>query len=325
MQINIVWDTSVNNAPAAFKADVIAVTQYFSGTFTDPVTINIDVGYGEVGGSALSSSALGESEYYLQQFTYSQLRGALSADAKTHDDTTAAATLPINNPISGSHYWTSTAEAKALGLSASNSGVDGYVGFSSTAPFDYNRSDGVTAKTYDFYAVVAHEFSEIMGRGLLTGETIGGTTKSYAPLDLFHFSSPGHRDLFGTTTGYFSIDGGKTNLDYFNTKTGGDYGDWASSAGADAFDAFSYSGIVNQITETDLKALDVIGWDRAVAGSTYTGVVTTSNAWTSSVSHTFGTSYVSGQWDDSGRHGSASLVLEHDTYTGLDLSGHLLV
>jgi hypothetical protein len=68
------------------------------------------------------------------------------------------------------------------------------------------------------------------------------------------------RDLSGTVAGYFSVDGGVTHLQSFNTNSSGDFGDWAASAGADAFDAFSPSGVVNKITAGDLTAIDAIGW-----------------------------------------------------------------
>jgi hypothetical protein len=58
--INVTYDASVANAPAAFKTDVAAAVQYFESEFTNPDTININVGYGEVDGQSLGSGALGE-------------------------------------------------------------------------------------------------------------------------------------------------------------------------------------------------------------------------------------------------------------------------
>src|SRR5271166_1167074 len=76
--ININWDSSVSNAPAAFKTDVMAAVQYLESQFTNSVTITIDVGYGEINGQALSSNALGESEAtnYVSE-SYSSVRSAL--------------------------------------------------------------------------------------------------------------------------------------------------------------------------------------------------------------------------------------------------------
>jgi hypothetical protein len=114
----------------------------------------------------------------------------------------------------------------------------------------------VTANQYDFFGVVAHEISEVLGRIIL-----GGT--SFSPFSLFDYSAAGVRDMSGAQPGYFSIDGGTTNLDSFNSVAGGDLGDWASSVGNDAFLAFSHSGVVLPVTPADLTTLDAIGWNLA--------------------------------------------------------------
>jgi hypothetical protein len=269
MQIDVTFDQAIGSLPAGFVAAIDYVVEYFDHLFTDAITINIDVGYGEVNGQPLGSGALGESITFLNSYNYSTLRGALAGDAKSADDATAVASLPGSDPISSTHtYWVSTAEQKALGLLAANSAaIDGYVGFSSTLPFDYNRNDGISAGFYDFIGTVEHEFSEVMGRVVLAGATIGSTPNGYEPLDLFDYSSPGTRRLVGTTAGYFSIDGGTTNLDNFNTNSGGDFGDWAASAGNDSALAFSNSGVLNNFSGTDVRAMDVLGYNRAPATS----------------------------------------------------------
>src|SRR5207244_5313320 len=123
-----------------------------------------------------------------------QVRSALVSDAKTADDSTTANTLPANSPLGGATYWVARAEAKALGLLGANASTDGSVGFSSSAnTFDYDRSDGISAGLYDFYGVIAHEFSEVMGRQLMVGESFNGHPNSLEPMDLFHYSSPGVR------------------------------------------------------------------------------------------------------------------------------------
>ena len=281
--INITYDSSVSSAPAGFTAGVAAAVQYLQSQYTDPIAININVGYGEVGGYTLGSGTLGSSLTYLSSYTYSQVIGALSADATTTNDANAGASLPSTSPVSNANYWVSTAEAKALGLMGANSAVDGYVGFSSTSTFDYNNTDGVTAGTYDFYGTVVHELTEVMGRMLLTGATLGGKANSYDPFDLFHYSSPGVRNFSASTSGYFSVDGGKTNFGGFNTVSGGDAGDWGSGMGNDSFNAFSYAGVVNAVSNFDLIALDAIGWNLASAvppSTGPTGVTITSATYT---------------------------------------------
>ncbi len=257
--------------------------QYLESQYTDAVTINISVGYGEVNGNALGSNALGESSYFLNSYSYSQLTSALKADSKTADDAAAVGSLPASNPTGGT-YWVTNANAKALSLSGASSATDGFVGFSSSLPFDYNNADGVTAGAYDFNGTVLHEISEVMGRALLTGGTIGTTANSYYGLDLFHYSAPGVRDFSATTPGYFSIDGGVTDLGGFNITAGGDAGDWDTSLGNDAFNAFSVPGVVNAVSSADLTALDVIGWNQASSvGSTSTPTGVTVSPVTSSV------------------------------------------
>jgi hypothetical protein len=264
--INVTYDRSVNSAPAAFKSVVSSVVHFFESKFSDPVTINIDVGYGEVDGHPLSAGALGQSLYVLNSYTYSQIRTALVTDATTADDLTAIASLSTVSPVAG-NYWVSQAEAKALGLLGNTTNLDGYVGFAAGNKFDCNLTNGVTAGLYDFYGVVAHEISEIMGRELLVGATVGSVPHGYTLLDLFHYSSAGHRDFVGTQPGYFSINSGVTNLDNFNTSPSGDFGDWATSAGRDAFRAFSAPGVINAVSATDLRELDILGWDPTTSTS----------------------------------------------------------
>ena len=179
-------------------------------------------------------------------------------------DTAAAASLPSISPVSGNFYL-STAEAKALGISGASSSVDGYAGFSSTHSFAYNDSSGVPSGQYDFFGVVAHEFSEIMGRTMMVGESLGGP--SYEPLDLFHYSAPGVRDFSGTTAGYLSANGGVTDLGNFNTNSSGDFGDWAGSVGNNSYLAFTGSGAVNPVTANDLTEMNLLGWDPVTSGS----------------------------------------------------------
>jgi hypothetical protein len=263
--INISWDTSVASAPTAFTNAVLQAVQYLESQFTDAVTMNIAIGYGEVGGSTLGSNALGSSGSYFTSFSYTQLLNALASDSKTSTDAMAVASLPATSPVSGT-FWTTTAQAKALGLSSASTALDGYAGFSSTLPFTYDNSGGVAGGTYDFFGVALHELTELMGRSVMNG-SIWGTSAAYEVLDLFHYSAAGVRDWSASTPGYFSVDSGVTNLANFNTSSGGDAGDWASSVTNDAADAFSSSGVINAFSATDVTVMDAIGWDLAGAAS----------------------------------------------------------
>src|SRR5262245_30702086 len=162
MILNITFGTDVANAPPEFKIAVAAVQQFFEASFTNPVTVNIQVDYGHLG-----HDLLGQSSYGLNTYSFSQITAALTQNSKSADDASAIASLPATDPIPGTHHYVMTpAEAKALGLLGATTTLDGTATFSSTAAFDYDRSDGITAGQFDFQGTVAHEFSEIMGREL---------------------------------------------------------------------------------------------------------------------------------------------------------------
>lgn len=272
--INLSWDASVSSAPAGFQSAVIAAAQYLESIFVDPVTINISVGYGEVNGTSLASGNLGQSYAYLNSYSYASLRNALATHATSSVDSSFLASLPSSTPITGT-FWTTSAEAKAIGLSlAAGTGTDGFVGFSSSYPFTYNDSAGVASGTYDFNGTALHELSEVMGRLMLGGQTIGSTANSYDVLDLMHYSGPGLREVSTGIAGYSSADGGRTSLGQLNIG-GGDGGDWASSVLNDSFDALSASGIVNAFSTNDASELDALGWTLAGASPPPTAVAPT--------------------------------------------------
>ncbi len=273
MQIDVTYDQSQGSLPAGFVTAVNYVVNYYDTTFTNNVTVNIHLGYGEIAGQSLGSGALGESETFFDSVGYSQAVNALKANQPSATQQAAYATLPGSNPLGGGTLWVSTAEEKALGLIAgNNSAIDGYVGFSSTYPFDYSTS--AVSGQYYFDGVVAHEFSEVLGRDSLLGEGLG-STNSYSIMDLFRYAAAGTRQLGTGGPAYFSINNGTTNLDSWNTNPNGDLGDWAASAGADSYLAFSPTGQQDWVTQPDLTLMNVLGWDTAPTGPP--PVVTTSN------------------------------------------------
>ena len=261
------------SAPAAFITDVEQVANFFAsalqGSRHSPITISIDVGYGEIDGFRIGNgAALGESLTNLQQVTYSQLTSAFANSQLISDNPTAALNFP-NNPPAG-NFYVSDAEAQALGIITTTPTVDGYIGFSSKSGiFDYNTNISndsgivVPSTQYDFEGTVAHEISEVLGRIFLGGH-------SYSAYELLHYSSNGVQD-FAASGGYFSINGGTTNLGYFNAAHGGDGSDWAntgtSGSAYDAFDAFGTPGQTAPVTPTDLVVLQSLGFQLTKAAA----------------------------------------------------------
>lgn len=254
------WDSSVANAPSGFQSGfetaIANVLGALSGPLGGAMTVTMNVGWGEVGGQSISRFALGESSTYIDQVGYSALQSKMGY-------------LPSGDPISGSHYyWVSTAQEKALGLVGDNTSVDGSVGFGSSFSWDFSPTTPPGSGQYDFIGVAEHEITEVMGRIALLGGTVGGAANSYSSFDLFRFSGPDTRSLQAGSTAYFSFDGGKTSsgngsspsLTYFNTQAGGDYGDWASSAGNDAYDAYAGTGVAYTLSSVDQLVMDALGY-----------------------------------------------------------------
>jgi len=264
VQIVVTYESDVANAPAGFKACVNAVCQYLDALLTSPITVHIGVGYGTVDGQAMDSGALGESSGNFVSASYSQVAAALKAQG-----TAGSSTLPSTSPASGTLVL-STAEAKALGL-RSNATFDGYVGFSTSAPFFYDptQSQPVPFSDYDFFGTVEHEITETLGRVSFLNQS-----DTYSLLDLFRYASSGARQLTTGSPSWFSIDGGATRpLAFNNFQTGdqGDLGDWATAnRTADSFNDDSFNGTLNPIGATDKSVLSAIGFAETAASQALT-------------------------------------------------------
>ena len=148
-------------------------------------------------------------------YTYAKVKSLLTSDSIGNPTNlalkTAVSSLPVNAPTGPTLYAVVSAEAKVLGIiSATNSAIDGSIGFAgSPTGFSFNPSAGIDANTYDFQAVAAHELEEVLGR--ISGVRTTGS------------ASAGALTTSATDLSYFSIDGGKTSLGYFNNSVyGGD-------------------------------------------------------------------------------------------------------
>ena len=274
MQINVTWDTSVLQASVATEIETAVdyVVNLFDSYFTNPITINIDVGWGEVDGQALGAGALGESISNVASYSYNQIRAALTNTASASGDPSqlaAVSTLPSANPTTSNTFTIADAEAKALGLplGVNPPVTDGYVGFdASSSIWSFSPTATPAQNQYYFIGVAEHEISEVLGRFSDIG------TGAYSLMDLFRYSSPGQRDLtansrHSSSSPYFSTDGGTTNLgNWNNSSRNGDLGDWSSGpapGGHDAFNAASSPGVINALSANDLTLMNVLGYDLA--------------------------------------------------------------
>jgi hypothetical protein len=271
VQIDVTFDQSVLRLNPTLASEIETAVDYvvgvYQGLFANPITINIDVGWGEVDGQRLGSGDLGESVTNTNTYIYSQVLDALRSSAEASGDPAqleAVSSLPVTNPTSGD-IEIADAEAQALGLLSGTPTVDGYVGFDSNSSiWSFSPTATPAANEYYFIGVAEHEISEVMGR--ISGIADGADSL----MDLFRYSAPGERDLnAGSTssnsTAYFSINGGDTNLGTWNNVPAkGDLGDWDAPNGPiadDAYNASSNPGVINTISANDLTLMNVLGYD----------------------------------------------------------------
>jgi hypothetical protein len=278
--IRPVYDSSITSLANAAQVEAAfnAVAQDYSSSLGAPVTVNVGVSWGSVGGQSLPSNAVGASINNLYgYFTYSQVKGFLSTSAANNPTNTALVSalkyMPATTPAGVSKYVVASSEAKALGLiSGTQSSLDGSIGFAgSTSGYAFSPGS-VTAGTYDFQAVAAHELDEVLGR--ISGVDSNGAYRT--PFDLFRYGSAGNLSYSYNSNAYFSIDGGKTALGRFNySASGGDRGDWATtSTTSDVQDAFISLGQRKNLLAVDFTALDVLGWGGNNLGNTATATPT---------------------------------------------------
>jgi hypothetical protein len=245
------WESALNYAMEQFETD-----------FTDPITINIifqaNSGTGIFGQSSANGQFVGG---------YSTLKSLLASDAKSANDAIAVANLPATDPTNGADFLLITAQAKALGvLAANNAANDGTVTIGSGYNWTFDPNNRAVAGEYDFIGLAEHEISEVMGR--YGTANFGG---NFGLLDLFGYAfgaggtGTGTLDLAANqANNYFCIDGGKTALKLYNDHANGeDDKDWGSGSN-DAFNAFSSSGVENNMSALDIEEMDVIGYDVAV-------------------------------------------------------------
>jgi hypothetical protein len=264
---NVTYDASTSGAPADFFTAFDSATQFLQSLYADPITINMQVGWGKINGNNLAPGNLGQSLTNQQGFySYAQMKTALTNDKTTASDITAVANLPAVDPYGGTKFVMSNGEAKALGLLAGNAaGTDGFVGFNSAATWTFDPNNRAVTGKVDFIGVALHEITEVMGRYGLTQN--GAANGRYSPIDLFRYTSAGNLALTPVNGTYFSIDAGTTPIHTFNGTGGGDLSDW-SGATNDSFNASSNSGVLNPMSADDIKLMDVIGYNLVPEPST---------------------------------------------------------
>ena len=276
----ITWDSSVASAPTEFKTDVEQVFQFYADTYSSPVTLYYNVGFGERNNVALKSGELGESSFSDNvPVSYADLVAQLTADANSGHASAAQLlalqSLPASDPTGGLGFFLTPAEAQVLGLAnaptSSSAHHDGAIGFSDTANWNYSEDPNQTPVSgeTDFLGTVEHELSEVLGRFSILDRSSGGTGEA-SLIDLYRYTDFDTRALAANIDpSYVSIDDGATNLGDWNTvPANGDLADWLGTTvngsivhTPDSFNNSSNSGIINPFTASDATLMNVLGYD----------------------------------------------------------------
>ena len=252
MDINLIFEDSVSEAPAGFIHAMHVAAHDLDRLLIDPITVNIQVGYGDIDGTALPPRVSEGGTTLEAVVDYRELKRDMSAAAGSPGLQEAVDALPATNPFAPDKFAISSAEQKAWGLLDPRDGaLDGYVGISKTPDYAFSRND-ITPQKFDLIGLAEHELTHALGRDA------GLDSRYHAALDLFRYAAPNVREVESGQPAYLSLDHGATDLNDFDLSSAAD---WAASARHDAFDEVGHSGFENRFTQADRFEMNAAGFN----------------------------------------------------------------
>jgi FG-GAP-like repeat len=268
VNINVTYDSSVTSQSQAFQSlfdgAVNAVVSFYDQEFTNNITVNVTFAWGSLGAGTVA-----QNDFYYDTYSYATIVSALKATQSSADDIAAYTTLPANDPTGGNGYMVTAAQARVLGLPFGSTPFDDFVTLNSdfgTSGYTFDPNNRAVSGKFDAIGALEHEVSEgVFGRIGNLGLAVNGQSGLYTPLDLFRYSSPGVRDFSPGHNDFFSIEGQQLLTEFNNhNQFGGDVSDWYPTIQGDSF-GDAYRGVMGAVTPTDLRELDILGWNLAGA------------------------------------------------------------
>lgn len=248
-------DTLTASESSAFQAAAAA----WSTIFTDPVTVNVSIGFRDLGTSGTGGTILGAtSPYFVVPASYAAFEAHYVADERSAADAQVAASLPATVP--GGTVKLTSAEARALGFTTPG-GTDGSIEFTSNSGIQFaDTRAALNGSNYDLIGIAEHEIAHLLG----FDSSIDGSSSIKSVLDLFRYSAPATPSFQTGQSAYFSLNGGTTGLASFSVGGSGQYqaSHWLQGTGA-LMDPAVIAGHEQSITPLDITALDVLGYDVA--------------------------------------------------------------
>lgn len=247
-------DTLTASESSAFQTAAAA----WSAVLTDPVTVNVNIGFRDLGLSGAGVILGATSSAFVTPMSYAAFEARYIADGKSAADAQAAASLPSTVP--GGTVELTSPQARALGFTTP-AGPDGSIEFTSNSAIQFaDTRAALNGGNYDLIGIAEHEIGHLLG----FASSIDGGSSLKTVLDLFRYTAPATPSFQAGQFAYFSLNGGAANIASFSVGGSGQYqaSHWLQGTGS-LLDPAVTAGHEQDITPLDVTALDVLGYDVA--------------------------------------------------------------
>lgn len=296
----VLTDVGPTPMTAAQLAAFNAAAGLWEARFSDPITVNLNVALNTFPPRSDGLITLGSTSSARTTQTYTAVRAALNSNAETLLEQGAMGGLPATSvplrDIGGTRSDTSitlcTANAKALGLGTARdttyaqppAGADAEIIFNVAIPWDFDRTDGISATQSDFIAVAAHEIGHALGFISVTDVQDDNPAFDLHPntLDLWRFAETGGSHAVATENRQLTFGAAEyydTVLNNISFSRGMDITDpqcacalggracqashWRDCSRNELMDPILPRGTLVNIHNDDRHALDFIGYEDA--------------------------------------------------------------